>query len=471
MLLSLRSSAVLTEDAEGRCKIESSRGTLNLQVPTPGSRQALRTLASHPATEDELAEQVLTADGSAALTVFYYYLEHLRAHGMLSCSVPAAGGLLLTLEPISPAFRWDVPEVDVDRQFVLSRFAFSRRLATSLVLESPLAPARAVLHGAAGASLLAALAQACSSRGLVDCIAGADLESSRQALSVLAGSGLVCEARAGGSSEEDENEALVQWEFHDLLFHARSRPGRHDSPTGATYRFLGRIPPSPALKPAMSEDLIQLRRPDLARIIEHDEPFTQVVERRLSLRDHGQPPITAAQVGEFLYRTARVRSVGEPGSGSRRPYATSNRPYPGNGAAYELEIYLTIAECDGIGGGLYHYEPLDHCLSKVSVVTSQTEALLRSAAGASGMHGRSQILITLTARFQRLSWKYESIAYAAVLKDVGVLCQTMYLVATAMGLAPCALGSGDSDLFAQATGLSYLVESSVGEFALGSRRL
>jgi len=61
-------------------------------------------------------------------------------------------------------------------------------------------------------------------------------------------------------------------------------------------------------------------------------------------------------------------------------------------------------------------------------------------------------------------------AYALVLKDVGVLLQTFYLVATAMGLAPCALGGGDSDLFARASGLDWLVEGAVGEFVLGSRR-
>jgi oxazoline/thiazoline dehydrogenase len=48
--------------------------------------------------------------------------------------------------------------------------------------------------------------------------------------------------------------------------------------------------------------------------------------------------------------------------------------------------------------------------------------------------------------------------------------QTMYLVATAMGLAPCALGTGNSDLFATATGTGYLLEPPVGEFLLGSRR-
>jgi oxazoline/thiazoline dehydrogenase len=45
----------------------------------------------------------------------------------------------------------------------------------------------------------------------------------------------------------------------------------------------------------------------------------------------------------------------------------------------------------------------------------------------------------------------------------------MYLVATAMDLAPCAIGGGNSDLFAQTTGINYLDETSVGEFILGSK--
>jgi oxazoline/thiazoline dehydrogenase len=40
----------------------------------------------------------------------------------------------------------------------------------------------------------------------------------------------------------------------------------------------------------------------------------------------------------------------------------------------------------------------------------------------------------------------------------------------AMDLAPCGLGSGNSDLLAEAVVLDYLKESSVGEFILGSRR-
>lgn len=80
------------------------------------------------------------------------------------------------------------------------------------------------------------------------------------------------------------------------------------------------------------------------------------------------------------------------------------------------------------------------------------------------------MLFILSARFQRLAWKYASIAYALILKQMGVMYQTMYLTATAMNLAPCALGGGDADMFARAAGTDYYEETSVGEFLLGSRK-
>jgi SagB-type dehydrogenase family enzyme len=77
-------------------------------------------------------------------------------------------------------------------------------------------------------------------------------------------------------------------------------------------------------------------------------------------------------------------------------------------------------------------------------------------------------MLVLTARFAKVAWKYETMAYAAMLKHVGVIFQTLYLVATAMGLAPCGLGGGSAEMFARASGLDPLVEGSVGEFLLGS---
>jgi hypothetical protein len=49
-----------------------------------------------------------------------------------------------------------------------------------------------------------------------------------------------------------------------------------------------------------------------------------------------------------------------------------------------------------------------------------------------------------------------------------VLLQSLYLAATAMGLAVCGVGHGDPDLFERAAGLQGSVESSVAELVVGS---
>ncbi|HNY11783.1 MAG TPA: SagB family peptide dehydrogenase, partial [Candidatus Wallbacteria bacterium] len=82
-----------------------------------------------------------------------------------------------------------------------------------------------------------------------------------------------------------------------------------------------------------------------------------------------------------------------------------------------------------------------------------------------------EVLLAITARFARISWKYSGMAYAAILKNVGSVYQNMYLVATAMDLAPCALGNGESDVICKAAGLDYISESAVGEFILGNKRI
>jgi nitroreductase len=48
-----------------------------------------------------------------------------------------------------------------------------------------------------------------------------------------------------------------------------------------------------------------------------------------------------------------------------------------------------------------------------------------------------------------------------------VLLQTLYLMATDMGLGGCAIGSTNVDLFSKMTGIEFHVEGPVGQFAVG----
>jgi SagB-type dehydrogenase family enzyme len=143
------------------------------------------------------------------------------------------------------------------------------------------------------------------------------------------------------------------------------------------------------------------------------------------------------------------------------------RPYPSAGAAYELELYLAVNLCEGLARGFYHYDSGAHGLAPIAVAANEFEALLAGAEYAMGAPAAPQILITIAARFGRVSWKYSSIAYALVLKDVGVLTQTLYLMASDMELGGCAIGIANIDLFAKMTGIEFHVEGPVGQFAIG----
>jgi SagB-type dehydrogenase family enzyme len=343
--------------------------------------------------------------------------------------------------------------MDPERRYRLSRFAYCRGTEHGVVVECPLSLASVELHDGRAAALFYALAQGGTPRELEERRPEAlDPGAGRAVIQLFTEAGML----AAEPLEEQPSPsavALRQWEFHDLLFHARSRGTRYGHRSGATYRFEGQLTPLPAVKPPMSEETFALFRPD--------PPFTQVLERRRTLYSRGPTPLTAQQLGEFLFRCARVRQVRPSPAGE-----ISERPYPGAGARYELEIYPVVHGCEGIPAGLYHYCPLQHRLERLSEETKEVLALLEASRSPAPVSGLPDVLFIIAARFPRVSWKYESIAYSLILKDVGVLFQTMYLVATAMSLSPYALGRGDSDLFCRAAGTGYYEETSVGEFAL-----
>jgi SagB-type dehydrogenase family enzyme len=200
-------------------------------------------------------------------------------------------------------------------------------------------------------------------------------------------------------------------------------------------------------------------------------PFTQLIHERHSTRgfDDGNP-ITLPELSRFLDGTARVRAkwqstIDHGDEGPVIDYTT--RAYPAAGSSYELELYLTVNNCAGLERGFYHYDADLHALVPIAARAHDLELQLSSAEFAMDAPGAPQILITMAARFDRISWKYSSIAYSLILKDVGVLIQTLYLMATDMALGGCAIGSNNIDLFARMTGIEFHVEGPVGQFALG----
>jgi SagB-type dehydrogenase family enzyme len=356
---------------------------------------------------------------------------------------------------------------DDNQAFQLSRFACARRLDGEFVIECPHRSVRISVLVPDGAALAAALVIPASPAELAKRLPSL-APVLGAAIDFLVSAGAAAPVTPDGGLPEDDDPVLRTREFHDVLLHAQSRYGLTDRALGGTFRFAGQIPPPSALKPRASGG-IRLPCPDLGDLEQTDLPLVTTMEQRRTIRTHGAALLTAAQLGEFLFRVARVRSVRPPDPNDDQSYETTSRTYPSGGATYDLEIYPLIRESDGIPFGLYRYEPVSHELCPVGAPRGIADAILRNAWTANGCHAVPPVLLIIASRFTRLSWKYSGIAYATTLRNVGVLYEAMYLTATAMRLAPCALGCGNSALFSVATGLDPMHESSVGEFMLGPR--
>jgi len=465
VLVSLIDGARLEKTGPDRAQISTpdnpQRPPLVFGPLTPGLLEGLEALQAG-VTLGLLVGKAVQTEGVNSAGRIMVILQRLGNSAMLRYSLHLNAAPFVTLEPNTHYYRSEEEKVKQDSCLVLSKFAYFRKDRGEMLLHSPLAYAKLRLHRSAALAAAYCLLQPQTPAQLAQKLPEFTEDSARAFMNFLANAGTLQECDDRGATAEDRDPALAQWAFHDLLFHAGNRLGRHVDPYGGTYPFKNLFEPLPVVKKPLSEEIVPLFKPDMERLRLRDIPFSAVLEKRLTIRNYGQPAITVDQLGEFLYRSARIKEMSEEAG-------VSWRPSPGGGALHELEIYPVVQACEGLAGGLYHYNPQAHHLCRL---TNAPEALVQNLLTWGRMTGKleqaPQVLLVITARFQRVQMKYQSVAYSVILKNVGCLYQTMYLTASAMGLAPCALGGGDSDLFARAAGLDYYAETSVGEFLLGS---
>jgi SagB-type dehydrogenase family enzyme len=394
-------------------------------------------------------------------------VQRLARRGLLEYRLGRSRGGedLVVIEPQVPDYWPQTPQLGNADALVLSRFAYMRRRGDEMVLESPRAGALFRIRDPRIATAIAMLSTPQQVKHLrrQEGFPGVEL------LALLLDCQILLKVGAASASRlrlAEGDQELVLWDFHDLLFHARSTEGRHANPLGGVYPYVGVIPPPPAVRPSWPGKTIDLRKFSAGRS-EALSPIAKALRQRRSTRSFDdQRPITLAELSRFLDGTARVLSTSnatlELDDGGH-----TVRPYPSAGAAYELELYLAVSSCEGLARGFYHYDSGAHGLAPIGVAANELEAMLAGAGNAMGAPAPPQILITIAARFGRVSWKYSSIAYALVLKDVGVLTQTLYLMASDMELGGCAIGIANIDLFAKMTGIEFHVEGPVGQFAIG----
>jgi len=475
--ISLNPDVQITDTKDGYTLhgAESEPNALLTWETTPGISAALDYLKAGNTTPESLVQGLAELEGQAVGEQFGQMLQQLDERGWLSYAVlPLAVAI-----PMVDSAELNLTEPYwTQTRLSLSRFAYQHPYEGTMVLESPLSKFRVKLLDWRASAILAQLAQP-QTLGSLTPPPYLGAETAYQFLNLLWATGFL--------TADPEPPSLQLWDFHNLLFHSRSRFGRHDYlPVDHDIEQWSDFP---VVKPPMSDEIVPLPRPNLGALMYNDATLTEAIETRKSVRQYDDNhPITIEQLGELLYRTARIKELlsAEDWFGKNRREQLSfeadidygelsRRPYPGGGAMYELEIYPVVRLCEGLSQGVYHYDPLNHQLEQIILTEDVTEDNFLALSGYDYVQkvprdqlGLPQVILVVTARFGRLFRNYRSVGYSLVLKHIGVLQQNLYLVATNMGLAPCAWGGGDSDAFGQTVGLNYLEESAVGEFVLGS---
>ena len=267
---------------------------------------------------------------------------------------------------------------------------------------------------------------------------------------LVAGGVLLAEDADGEHAEvrrRDEALAETGWNAYAALFHFLTRwrdvDLRPREPGGEPD---GEIPP---LTRDSVERFVELRgpppvalhrvdRPRALRelpVVDRDDGLFGVLGRRRTTRAFdADRPVKLDELATVLRYVVGVHGYA-PVLGD---VVTLKRTSPSGGGLHPVEAYPVVANVEGLEPGVYHYATGEHALELVEPLGSADEARALATRFMCGQtyFGSAHVFLVLAARFARNHWKYRNHhkAYPAMLMDAAHLSQTLYLVATELGL-------------------------------------
>jgi putative peptide maturation dehydrogenase len=145
---------------------------------------------------------------------------------------------------------------------------------------------------------------------------------------------------------------------------------------------------------------------------------------------------------------------------------------PAGGGLHATEAYVLVQRAEGLLPGVYHYLSMRHALEPMQLSTqaAMRELMYQCVAGQEWFQD-VPVMVVMTARFDRLFWKYRrhTKAWRVVHLDVGHLSQTMYLSAADLGLGAFVTAAINDHRVEQALGLQTLKEGAIAIVGFGPR--
>ncbi|HZW53530.1 MAG TPA: SagB/ThcOx family dehydrogenase [Candidatus Elarobacter sp.] len=190
--------------------------------------------------------------------------------------------------------------------------------------------------------------------------------------------------------------------------------------------------------------------------------FADVVARRATTTAFERRALELPVLSALLFYAYGETRANEHG------YPSAYRAVPSAGALYPLELYFYTCATRGLPPGLYHYDPSKSAVSLIRegiTTASLGECLLVPA-----LADDAEVVVFITAAFERTTYKYGDRGYRFVLLEAGHVAQNIALAATALGLGCLNLGGfrdRETDRFLEIDGVRH---SAVYLAAVGTPR-
>jgi SagB-type dehydrogenase family enzyme len=218
-------------------------------------------------------------------------------------------------------------------------------------------------------------------------------------------------------------------------------------------------PPPPAFRPASGAPRVALPPASPPRV-----DLVDVLRRRRSRRVFGARPLPLADLATLLHLAgARVDGAGASTPGFETMFKTS----PSGGGRHPTEFYPVVRHVDGLTPAAYRYDGGEHALERVGPAPDPDATVALCAD--QWWVAEAQVLLFLTSYLPRHRWKYRSDrGYRILLLDAGHVSQTVYLLATALGLSMTFTAATRDELVEEALGIDPAVELVVGCAVIGT---
>jgi SagB-type dehydrogenase family enzyme len=183
-------------------------------------------------------------------------------------------------------------------------------------------------------------------------------------------------------------------------------------------------------KPQLYKVYPNSTRIELDPPLEPSMSLNEALERRRSIRQFSEKPLTLQQASHLLWACTGIQ---------RKERGYELRTAPSAGALYPIETYAIINRVENLEKGVYHYGIRDHILEVLEIGDFRRK--ITQAALDQRMCSECAIIFVWTAIFSRSKWKYNQRAYRYIYLDAGHIAENLALAAVSLGLGSCHVGA------------------------------